>query len=357
MIPTYACDGSAEFNRRLHEVMVRITADVEKTLGSNLVSLILGGGYGRGEGGVLTVDGNEMPYNDLDFTLVVRDKTKLPREEMDAISHRYADELKIHVDFSRPLTLQDIQVWPHWLMWYDLLNGHIVLKGASDILQRHAPFYLKKPLPLIEGTRLLLNRGAGMLWALRILRGAEDSSDADFVRRNYFKCALALGDALLMAYGRYTSVYHDRAEKFSALDKDIPAVANFHLVPLYDDALRFKFRPSEFPQDGFDEDLVKEILKLWGAVFLHIEQLRTGRRWPTLAAYTAWRGVREADQHTFIKLLRNIVRNRQVGQWSWLYPREQLYRELPELLGLTGGEIADWDARSAAFLKIWDRFN
>ena len=357
MNPTYACDGSAEFNRRLHEVVERIAADAEKTLGDNLVSLILGGGYGRGEGGVQTVDGVEMPYNDLDFTLVVRNKSTVPWSELDAISHRYADELKIHVDFSRPLTLQDIQVWPHWLMWYDLLNGHIVLKGAADILQRHAPFYLKKPLPLIEGTRLLLNRGAGMLWALRILRGAEESSDADFVRRNYYKCALALGDALLMAYGRYTSVYHDRAEKFAALDRDVPEVASFQLAPLYDEALRFKFRPSEFPQQGFDENRLQELLQLWGKVFLSIEQRRTGRRWPDLAAYAAWRGVREADQHTLIKRMRNIVRNLQMGQWSWLYPREQLYRELPVLLGLTGAQVPDWDAKSAAFMKIWDRFN
>ena len=57
-------------------------------------------------------------------------------------------------------------------MWYDLLNGHIVIKGPSDILSAHAPAALKKTLPVIEATRLVLNRGAGLLWALRVVRGS-----------------------------------------------------------------------------------------------------------------------------------------------------------------------------------------
>lgn len=357
MNPVYACDGSAEFNQKLHEVLLRIASDVEKALNSNLVALILGGGYGRGEGGILTASGTEMPYNDLDFTLVVRQKTAVPWKQLDVISERYAAELKIHVDFSRPLTLQDIQNWPQWLMWYDLVNGHVVLRGAADILQRCAPLSLKKPLPLIEATRLLLNRGAGILWALRILRGTEESSDQDFVRRNYYKCALALGDALLIAYGRYTSVYHDREERFASLNGEIPEVTSFDLESLYGEALHFKFRPSECPMDGFDEARLGGIGKLWGAVFLHVEQRRTSLRWPTLAAYAAWRGVRETDQNTPKKILRNIIRNKQMGKWSWLYPREALYRELPVLLNLTGEEVSRWNTRSAAFLKIWDRFN
>lgn len=70
----YADHGSEAFNARMHDVCLRIGEDVEKALGSNFTALILGGGYGRGEGGVVRVDGVEKPYNDLDFTLIVRRK-------------------------------------------------------------------------------------------------------------------------------------------------------------------------------------------------------------------------------------------------------------------------------------------
>jgi len=336
-------------------VLLRLGDDVEAALGDNLVALLLGGGYGRGEGAVLITPDGELPYNDLDFTLVVKHKGAVPN--LKAISDRYAEELGIHVDFSRPLTLQDIEKWPHWLMWYDLVQGHVVLKGVSGILRDHAPPALRNPLPLIEATRLLLNRGAGLLWALRVLKGLEKASDEDFVRRNYYKCALALGDALLMAYGRYTSVYHGRDERFSALQAKQGGVAAFALDDLYREALRFKFRPASCPREGFDDARLRRLATQWGAVFLHVEQLRTGRRWPGLAAYSEWWGLREKDQHTPEKVLRNLVRNRQRDRWSWRYPREELYRQLPALLGLPGGTIPDWDAASASFLKTWDRFN
>ena len=139
MIPAYSPEGSPEFNRWMHETMLRIGAEVQRVLGDNLVALILGGGYGRGEGGMIVKDGRQMPYNDIDFTLVVKSKSKVPWDGLNAISSSFASELTIHVDFSRPLTIYDIEHWPCWLMWYDLLNGHIVINGPSDILTKHAP--------------------------------------------------------------------------------------------------------------------------------------------------------------------------------------------------------------------------
>jgi hypothetical protein len=353
----YAREGSEEFNNRLHAVLLRIGVDVATAMGENLVALLLGGGYGRGEGGVLTTPGGELPYNDLDFTLVVKHKGATPWPSLKAISERYGDELKIHVDFSRPLTLKDIRNWPHWLMWYDLVHGHVVLYGEPDILRRHAPVSLLEPLPLIEAVRLLLNRGAGLLWALRVLKGLEKEQDKDFVRRNYYKCALALGDALLMAYGRYTSVYYGRDARLSSLREKHAEIAAFDLDALYREALRFKFKPADCPVEGFDEARLGQLAIRWGAIFLHVERMRTSHRWASLAAYTQWRGLREKDQHTPEKILRNLVRNREMGRWSWRYPREELYRQLPVLLSLTPGTILDWDAASASFLKTWDRFN
>lgn len=357
MSAIYAHHGSDEFNARLHAVSQRLTADTQKALGDNLVALILGGGYGRGEGGVVHIDGVEQPYNDLDFTLVVKRKRTIPEGALETISKTYEAQVHIDVDFSRPLTLRDIQHWPHWLMWYDLLNGHIVLAGPPDVLTAHAPAALQKPLPVIEATRLLLNRGAGLLWAMRVVREVEPPPDSDFIRRNYYKCALALGDALLITHQRFATPYRGREERLIQLAADAEEVAAFGLEAIYREALHFKFTPDEVSAQGLDEGKLDDMAERWGAVFLHVERRRTGRQWPSLTEYARWRGLREPEQNVLTRWLRNLIRNRQLGIWSRRYPREGLYRQLPVLLGLAEPSVADWPVETARFLATWNRFN
>ncbi|MBT7300516.1 MAG: hypothetical protein HN849_13435, partial [Victivallales bacterium] len=110
---SYAFQASPEFNRHLEEVLAEIAAETARTLGDGLVALILGGGYGRGEGGIFLRDGREEPYNDLDLALVVTDRNLPALRRLAPIEERYAARLGIHVDFSRPLTVKDIAHWPH----------------------------------------------------------------------------------------------------------------------------------------------------------------------------------------------------------------------------------------------------
>jgi hypothetical protein len=355
--PVYAEEGSVAFNERLHATLLRIADRVEEALGDNLVALVLGGGYGRGEGGVIRQDGVECPYNDLDFTLMVDRKSRVAWERLHHIGKSFAQELGIHVDFSRPLTVADVEQWPHWLMWYDLLNGHVVLKGPADILSKHAPPALREPLPAIEGTRLLLNRGTGLLWAMRVVRGVESPPDKDFVRRNYYKCALALGDALLIAHRRYTTAYRGRGFLLADLERSLPDIAALHLTPLYEEALRFKFRPDLVDSHIPTEQALTTLAQVWGSVFLQVETVRTGQVWISFQEYVGWKGIREADQHTFGRLVRNVGRNLQMGRLSWQYPREALYTRLPVLLGLAQTHVQNWSEETAEYLKVWDRFN
>lgn len=357
MTVTYTRDGSKAFNERLQNALTRIADRVESEMGDNLVSLILGGGYGRGEGGIILRNGMEMPYNDLDFTLVVKNKSSVPWDRLNVTRNEFAKELGIHVDFSRPLTVADIKNWPCWLMWFDLLNGHVVLKGPDNLLREQAPDALKRPLPAIEGTRLLLNRGAGVLWSLRIVRNVENEPDEDFVRRNYYKCALSLGDALLIAFGRYTTRYFGRDELLEALSANEPAVACLDLQELYEEALKFKFRPDSVSPEQKSEKMLQELARKWGQVFLLVENVRTAMNFKSLDEYVGWPGIREKDQHSLKQLFRNIIRNLGLGKFSLRYPRENLYLQLPVLLGLAKKNPTDWKMESGNFLKIWDRFN
>lgn len=351
----YAQHGSAEFNARLDAQLAELAGDVSEALGENLVALALGGGYGRGEGGVCVDKGVELPYNDLDLTLVVHDPRRIDADKLTQIQRKHESALSVHVDFSRPLTPAALARLPHTLMWRELLSGHIVLAGDEDALKAHAPSYLSNPLPRIEATRLLLNRGAGLLWALLVQSGGENAPDADFVRRNAFKCRLAMGDSLLIAREGYQVAYAGRDEKFAALASQNVAVAGLGLLETYREALRFKFMPNSVPTFQPSASELAELAQQWGEVWLYCESLRTGRVWNNFEEYVAWRGVREAEQNAPGHWLRNLVRNMQNGAFSIRYPREYLYRQLPVLLGLTGEPLSKTKAQ--AFLCLWRKFN
>jgi hypothetical protein len=237
------------------------------------------------------------------------------------------------------------------------LNGHVVLHGLRDVLQANAPKRLGEPLPEIEAARLLLNRGAGLLWALRIARGLELPPDPDFARRNYYKCALALGDALLIVHRRFTTSYGQRAALLGRLAADCAAVGGFSLESLYCAALQFKFRPDALPDRAPDQALLQALAERWGQVFLYVERHRHRCPWPSLAAYAQWRGVREPDQNALWQWPRNIACNRRTGKWSWRYPLEPLYWQLPALLGLARVSRPDWPTETGRFLAFWQQFN
>lgn len=352
----YAATASAEFNARLHEELSALTQAVQAQMGENLLALILGGGYGRGEGGVIRDAGGEYPYNDIDFTVLVKRKAPDIAAALHAISLPFIQRLRIEIDFSRPLSVADIRDWPHWMMWHDLLNGHQVLYGPADILLAHAPARVRAPLPLIEGTRLLLNRGAGLLWALRVAVAAEDAPDADFIRRNYYKCLLALGDALLVAAGRYTTRYTGRDVLLAEVLAGRADAASWDLLALYQNALRFKFSPDAMPSTQPSVTTLQDCAVLWGKIWLAIEQQRSGMAWRSLADYCQWHGVREPAEHGGMKCLRNLALNARRGRLSGLYPREALYRSVPLLLQ-TPVTAAQWTYDTAACLAIWQRYN
>jgi hypothetical protein len=339
----------------MHDLLTRLAGDVERALEGNLLALILGGGYGRGEGGVVVVNNLEKPYNDLDLVLILNSRSD-PCSKLDPIRKLYEEEAEIEIDFSRPATLPQVRKWNNTLMWKDLYHGHVVLKGPKDILVKNVPSQIHAPLPAIEATRLLLNRGAGLLWALRVLKGVEKPPDSDFIRRNYFKCALALGDAVLISHGRFQTAYTGRGSVLTELASERKDVAALELLGLYSEALKFKFSPSQVSSCPLLLEDVQRIGDLFLEVLLHVERRRTPRDFPTISSYTDWRGLREESEHTVGKWPRNLVRNLQEGVFSLRYPRERLYRQLPGLLELEDGSER-WEDQSELFLKTWRHFN
>jgi hypothetical protein len=351
----YAPDAGPAFQAWMSAHLDDITADLRAVLGPNLIAVILGGGYGRGEGGVWQVDGQDRPYNDLDLFVVVRSRRAPLLRLLPALAHRHERRMGIEVDIGRPLTLADVRAWTPCLMWRELLDGHHVLHGPPEVLRGQVSAELMADLPVIEATRLLLNRGAGLLWALRVARRLDPTPDPDFVRRNRHKCEQALGDALLITYGQHRTATDTRVGALARLLSARPELGRVARLDAYRQALRFKARPGQVGMGQPGLPSLRQTAAAWIRTTLHVEARRTGIDWLTPLAYARWPGEREEQPTSPRARAMNLARGALIGELSLRHPRERLYRELPLLLAEPLPE--DWSARGARFLSVWRRFH
>ena len=339
------------FDRWMAGELSQLTEETLDRLGSRLVALLLGGGYGRGEGGVLEVDGKQRPYNDLDLFVVVTDPRGVT-SDLAHVAHRAEARLGIAVDFSHPLTPGDIRRWECRLMWHELLGAHRVLYGAPDALAQHAPPGVAAAPPPVEASRLLLNRGAGLLRARRVALALEPPPDPEFVRRNAMKALQSAGDAFLIARGELPSTLTARVDALPDACVALPAPVQTAVVAGYREAVRFHFAPDRGKGAVADDALLTRATAVWLTAFLAVEEVRHARPFPDLTRYLAWRGAREPAGFSPRTWARNLKAALARRRWSFASPHEGLYRSLPRLLEAPPG-AAGWDAESASALADW----
>jgi hypothetical protein len=69
----FTLDGDEALERHLELTCARIVSGIRGLIPEGrLEAVLLGGGYGRGEGGVLRGEGGDRPYNDLEFYVAIR---------------------------------------------------------------------------------------------------------------------------------------------------------------------------------------------------------------------------------------------------------------------------------------------
>jgi hypothetical protein len=415
----YAARGSEAFNQRLDQALQAASATLAQaaggalaaggaqTTGGALAGLILSGGYGRGEGSVVRgPDGTEQAWNDVDLTPVARPGRKadlvrivagiMAGQDMAGVAGSgrlqaiFKSTMGADLDFGRVLEEADIRRLPPVLLWIETGRGHRIIGGDPNLFSRNLSFDPAMAPDPVEASKLLLNRGAGLLMAAVKAAGqtasAHDCSDPDFVRRNAAKCGLALGDALLIALGQYETFADRKMEAFRQVRQtmaDQPTKAAWEptqqqsgLPPLaamladlvtgldlaaieevYKRALDFKADPDAFRADPGAVELAT-LARLWIAVFLAVESLRSGQVWDGVAAWISRRSVIEPTEHRGVrKLGRNLVHNARQGRLGLRYPREGLFRELPGLLvGISRGQVPPPE-QVDSFIALWSRYN
>ena len=123
----FTLDGSEALERHLALVCARVAGEVAQLIpAAQLEGLLLAGGYGRGEGGVLRDASGDRPYNDLEFYVFVRGNLLLAerryRAGLHALGARLSPEAGLEVEF-KLLTLDKLRRSAPAMFYYDLVLG------------------------------------------------------------------------------------------------------------------------------------------------------------------------------------------------------------------------------------------
>jgi hypothetical protein len=335
MSARFTIDGSDSLEQHLALTCTHVRAGVERLIPRDkLEGLVLAGGYGRGEGGVLRENGHDRPYNDLEFFVFVGGSTFLNDRRFKAALHHLGESLSpavgIDVEF-KILSLSRLRRSPVSMFYYDLLMGHRWIIGDDTLFNGCDHHRDASRIPLHEATRLLFNRCSGLLFASqRLAQENFTSADADFVGRNLAKAQLALGDVVLAIAKSYhwsCLERHRRLQVFAESDTSLAPIVHHHSA-----GVAFKLHPARSTKTR--DELAQEhasISQLAQQIFLRLENQRLGIKCATPADYVANSGNKCPE----VPLWRNILirlRSRGLPTGLTRYPREHLLHELVKML-------------------------
>ena len=245
----YTVIPSAELDSLLDGALAGIAADIEAKKSPFLRAVVLGGGYGRGEGGVWRTPEGDRLYNDLDLFVFSSRAGRDDAGELDRrfreISQKWESRLGIAVDFGPAKNIESLKTVSQTLMFQELLRGWKPVWGDAEP-EKWIPALSPEELPFTEAVRLLLNRGMGLIFAGEYIR--RGTPDPDFIVRNMNKALLGGGDALLIAGGDYRWLGEERVKGFADYVRRSGMPEKF--AEAYEEAFRRKLSPMPvMPED------------------------------------------------------------------------------------------------------------
>jgi hypothetical protein len=244
----FTLDGDDALESHLAGVCERVLAGVQTVVPARkMAAILLGGGYGRGEGGVLKTGSGDQPYNDLEFYVCLRGHDRLNewlyRKPILELAEELSTSAGVEVEL-KLFSLGKLRRSAVSMFYYDLAMGHRWVQGEEDLLKGCGHHREASRIPLSEATRLLMNRCSGLLFARQKLQHLPLTADVgDFVGRNLAKAKLAFGDVVLAFWGEYHWSCRERQQRLQRIASraDLPwldAVQEHHRA-----GVRFKLHP------------------------------------------------------------------------------------------------------------------
>ncbi|MAG02616.1 hypothetical protein CMI42_04725 [Candidatus Pacearchaeota archaeon] len=242
----------------------------------NPISIILFGGFGKGEGSVYFENGKPIPFNDFDLYVVT--KEKLSDEDLDRISMNASKDIGMggleiahypnedydirrhfHVDV-RCLPIDKLDSLMSIQRYYELKYGTQVIYGDESVLDKIVEIK-KENLPESDGLRNLFNKLHTMLLGLR----KDYNEDTRRVRIFWsYKCYMSICEALLISEKEFEPTASKRMRRFEEIfDYSFPELKSKipDLIEKVRVATNFKLKP-EFKADvgKLWEEALKDIL-------------------------------------------------------------------------------------------------
>jgi len=178
-----------------------------------------------------------------------------------------------------------------------------------------------------------MNRCSGLLFAHQHLAATPcKADDADFIRRNISKAQLAMGDAILAAFGRYhwsCRERHERLEKFT-----VPIPWRSELIEHHRCGVEFKLHPfrSDESRDQLASDL-NAITSFACDVWLWLESKRLHHSFISPRHYATSRLQKWPDSTALRSGLLNLkLFTQPVIHKGMRHPRERILESLALLL-------------------------
>ena len=373
--------GSAEVEAELHDMIVAIARTIAAALPKSAYrSVVLLGGYGRGEGGVEVRDGRERPHNNFDFLVIATDGQDCDelKRWTDAALKPLVDRYGIGMDVG-VINEGKLRRAPCLVMWYDMRFGHKTLAGDPSFLPALTRFDLAGVLDW-DVRNLMVNRGSLLVINDVVLaRGDLNEHERRTVVKHVVKAIIGYGDAVLFFHGRYHFSYVEKQRRMRALSG-----VSERLRAAYDEAMEFRFAPDygRFLRRDLAAWQV-ELSELLAPIHLACEAARLGRpglRWndypalafersladgltsPRLLAERVIRGIRGQSSH-------GLMGARARLGYRTARPAERLAVVFPAVaFGLDAGAYAalarevlaapsdHHRALCAAYLKAWGRY-
>jgi len=241
-------ETEAFLNNVLHEASCVFT---ELFSEKQTAALILIGGYGRGEGGIVLENGTYHPHNNLDLLYIYNGNINTGIVEQANIKlQKIAKKYSIGIDMSA-INKQKLMKLDGQVVAYDMRYGHKTLLGDSKFLKEHNAFSLYNIDPA-DIRQLLVNRGTLLLINRVLLNKPTLTKDEKkLIIKHAIKAIIGYGDALLYFNDSYHWSYAQKQTNMSELKNIDKATKD-----LYSEAMLFRFMPD------YDTYLQKD-LKAW----------------------------------------------------------------------------------------------
>lgn len=250
-------------NKKVEKTLNKILYEASKLFSKSFSqeqtqALILIGGYGRCEGGIVSNNNVHKPHNNLDLLYIYNKSIdKNVYDEVNKKLQSIAKRYDIGIDISA-ISKDNLLSLKGLVISYDMRFGHVCILGNSDFLKTNEEFNLYN-IDSADVRQLLVNRGT-LLLINRLILDKENLSikEKKLIIKHTIKAIIGYGDAFLYFHGKYNWSYAQKQLNMSNLTE-----ASLELKNLYNEAILFRFKPNY-------EKYIDEDLKLWNENILQI---------------------------------------------------------------------------------------